>query len=184
MNDAISVEKCRKKCEKVSLLKMLAAFIDGEGTIGVYKVLGINNKYVYQQTLSLVNTDIRLIVWLVDNFGGKLANAVKHEENWKDTYTWKLSSYKSYKLIKKIRPYLLLKQEQADCAIELYEKVSKWKYVTMHPMPDYKRKIADDLYKRNIELNKKGKYNNITKEKICYHILKTRRVIETLEEYI
>jgi len=95
--------------------------------------------------------------WLVDNFGGRFPKLIKYEnENWKDTYYWKLSGKKSYMIIKKIRNHLLLKREQADCAIDLYEQVSKWHYGGTH-VSRYKQDLAEELYQKCKKLNKIGK---------------------------
>ncbi|MCK4329802.1 hypothetical protein KAX02_08160 [candidate division WOR-3 bacterium] len=149
-----------EECDRIGLLKMLAAFVDGEGTISIGKSLLSNGKYSYYQQLIVSNSDVRLIDWTVDNFGGTFPKAQKLTDNRKDTYKWTLSSYKSYKMIKKIRPYLILKQEQADCAIELYEKVTKRHYHGSNPMPDYKRKLAEELFQRCKELKIIGKYTD------------------------
>jgi len=118
----------RKECESTRLLSMLASFVDGEGAISIGKRKFPSGDSYYSQRLFIGNTDIRLIEWLIENFGGSYPKAKNRGENRKDMYQWVLSGYNSYKLIKKIRPYLILKQEQADCAIELYEKVNKWNY--------------------------------------------------------
>ena len=151
-------------CEEC-LLRQLAAFVDGEGTIGIRKHKDPSGCYVYQQGIQVANTDIRLIYWLVENFGGKFPKVVKDDrENRKDWYAWRLSSYNSYKIIKNIIPYLLLKQEQADNAIKLYEKVSKWKYGGSHPRPEHKTKLCEELYQKNRKLNMRGKVTNVEVE--------------------
>jgi len=130
----------------------LAAFVDGEGTISIFKA-----GKGYAQHLVVTNCDIRLIAWLVDNFGGKFPKPIKHEnENHKDVYMWRLHGMNSYKLIKKIRQHLLLKREQANLAIYLYEQVSKWHYGS-NPTPKYKQVLAEELYQKAKILNKRGK---------------------------
>ena len=134
----------------------LGSFIDGEGTISISKDTRSRN-HSYSQRLIITNSDARLIVWLVDNFGGTFPDPIKYDdENWKNVYYWKLNGRNSYKLIKKIRGHLLLKQEQADCAIDLYEKVAKWNYGGK-PVSKYKQDLSKELYKRCKKLNKVGK---------------------------
>lgn len=159
-------------CEEC-LLRQLAAFVDGEGTIGINRTLLLSGGYSYSQRLLVTGTDIRLMNWLVDNFGGKFPKEQKRKrENHKDLYEWQLCGYKSYNLIKKIRKYLLLKQEQADCAMELYVKFTKLHYGSTNPIPDYKRKLAEELYQMNKKLNRKGKYNNDEEVEITVKIRK------------
>jgi len=149
-------------CEEC-LLRQLAAFVDGEGSIRVQRFTvrrEVNRRlkaYLgYAQQLDIANTDFRLIEWLLENFGGKIPNPKKTKDNQKGVYHWSLSGSNSYALLKKIRPYLLLKQEQADCAIELWEKVSKWNYGGNKPMPKHKRELAETLYQRCKKLNIRG----------------------------
>lgn len=169
----------RKECEKIGLLKMLAAFVDGEGTINIGMRKFPSGDSYYQQRLSVGNTNIRLIEWLIENFGGSFPKATNRGENRKDMYLWELSGSNSYKLIKKIRPYLILKQEQADCAIELYEKVSKWNYNSSKPLPEHKKKLAKELYQRNKVLNKNGKDNEEIEVPVTIKIRK-----DVLDEWI
>lgn len=150
--------------EEIRKLSMLAAFVDGEGRIGISRSTRPSGNHNYAQQLQVINTDIRLIQWLVENFGGSFPKAIKQEGNRKDVFHWTLSGSNSYKMIKKIRPYLLLKQEQADCAIELYERVSRWDYKRYNPIPTYKIKLAEELWQKSMKLNKRGKDDNSEEE--------------------
>ena len=160
----------------------LAGIIDGEGTIGIGRQMLPNNNYTYRQHLIIGNTDIRLIEWLVENFGGKFPKAVNSNEKWKDSYMWQLTGTKSYKLLKKVRPYLLLKQEQADNAIELWEKVSNYVYSRSHKRPEYRTELSEELYHMCRELNKKGKHDEESEPPRL--LRKNIKVTETLEEYM
>ena len=134
----------------------LASFVDGEGTIGIERRENYHRNS-YHQRLSVMNTNIVLISWLVDNFGGNFPNPQKHENgNHKDAYQWRLSGKNSYKMIKKIREHLLLKRDQADCAIDLYEQVTKWHYGNGKPIPKYKQELSEALYQKCKKLNKRG----------------------------
>lgn len=160
MKDTISIEEHKEAI----LLNKLAAFVDGEGTIGITRQSRKPSyNYRYHERLQIVNTDIRLINWLVDNFGGKLPQPIDNGENHKDKYSWELGGYSSYKLIKRIYPYLILKQEQADCCIELYEKVST-RLDNNKPLTGYKKELAERLYQKCKELNKRGIISNNNEE--------------------
>jgi len=102
------------------LLMRFAGMMDCDGSIGIY----IDNNG-FMQKIQFTNTDYRLIQWILDNFGGGVAEYNYSNPKWKDKFNWQLYGYKSYKLINRIRPFLMAKQEQADLAIELYKKVSK-----------------------------------------------------------
>lgn len=154
----------------------MAMAIDTDGTIGIRKY-----QKTYSVRIGLANTNIKLMEWAVDNFGGKMPK-LKESNNikWKDSYDWYLTGYKAYKVIKIIRPYLIIKGKQADLAMEMYEKVSKWRFRgSYHRMPVHKRKLAEELSQRCKMLNKTGKPIEEKPEPI----LKRRETIKTLEEY-
>ena len=144
-----------KECEDKRLLSMLAAFIDGEGTIGIRRAITTKGSYTHNQYIGLANTDIRLMKWVVDHFGGRMPKPKRDKRsNYKDKYTWYLGGFNSYQIIRAIRPYLVLKQEQADNAITLYEEITKWHY---NPLPNDKRELAGEIFQSNKELNKRGR---------------------------
>ena len=163
---------------------MLAAFVDGEGTITIDKTKKRAGRYAYTQRLQIANTDVRLIDWLVENFGGSYPKPYKDKnETHKDHYNWKIFSVNSYKLIKIMRPYLILKGEQADNAMELWERINKFHYVSTNPMPYYKKKIAEEIYQRNKVLNMRGKnVNDGSDVSKLVHKLVRRKTI-TLEDF-
>ena len=166
-----------EECEKIGLLKMMAAFVDGEGTIAI-AMRRTSYGHVYNQTILVANTDIRLVEWLVDNFGGIFPKARVRGENLKDTYLWQLYGSHSYKLIKKIHPYLILKQEQADNAIELWERVSILNYGGNKSMPAHKRKLAEELYHRNKKLNMRGKSEDIEEVEVLVPVNVRKDVLD------
>ena len=173
-----STREINEECKERIKLEKLAAFVDGEGSIIINKRIRINGKISYVQQIQIGNTDMRLIEWLIENFGGIMPKPYAGSGNRKVSYIWSLTSSNSYKLINKIRPYLLLKQEQADNAIELYEKVTKWHYTSTKPMPKHKRELAERIWKRNRKLNMRGKLEESDEPKLV------RREVRTLEEFV
>ena len=166
--------------EKEALLTQLAMCVDTDGFINIQSSEG----HGCTQHFGVVNTNTKLMEWLVNNFGGKMPNPrITDNPKWKNGYRWSLSGSNSYKLLKKIRQYLLLKGEQADCAIELYEKVSKLHYGSgsgkgKRIKPESKKKLQEELFQKCKALNKTGK-----SEEEPQLLTLIRRTI-TLEEYV
>ena len=153
MSDEVMIteESCRKRV----LLEKLAMALDTDGNIRIENA----RPGTHTQRIGFGNTNIKIIKWLVENFGGRMPKEqVFDNPKHKSLYNWTLSGSNSYNMLKKIRPFLIIKQEQADLAIELYEKVSKWKYHSDKPMPKYKQELAEELYQKCRALNKKGKH--------------------------
>jgi len=157
----------REEREMSSDLSYLAGIIDSEGTIRIGRLINLNRKASYQQRLHVSNTDLRLINWLIERFGGSMPTPRKFSGNCKDGYTWSLGGYKSYKVIKKVQPYLLLKREQANLAIKLWEKVSRNRY-SSYKLPLWKGSLAKELYNRCKALNAKGKNNEQIEKKEAF----------------
>ena len=124
----------------------LAGLIDGEGTIFVIRrPPRLENPLgTYHLRLQIVNTDWRLILWLQDNFGAKVATLCKGTSKWKRS--WSAMWYTGYakEVIKLIQPYLIIKKEQASIALEFPTDKER--------MPEKRR----ELYMELKVLNRKG----------------------------
>lgn len=103
----------------------LAGIIDGEGHISINRNKNCPQRRRnprYQAEIAVVNTDIRLMEFLVENVGGSYYQRKKVKEWHKDTYSWKVTSTTARDLCVKLLPYLLLKKGQAELIIKLYEE--------------------------------------------------------------
>ena len=90
----------------------LAGIIDGEGSIQIDH----HPPYNYNVKLSVVNTDRRLLDWIVDRWPAPVHSYERVGQ--KRTYQWSTSNAYAASVIKGVRPYLTIKREQADLAIE------------------------------------------------------------------
>lgn len=95
-------------------LARMAAFVDGEGCIG------ISGKSMTVR-LAVTNTDFRLMTWILERFGGTvytMSDRHRVEKGNKVCYRWQISSMAAAEVIAIIRPYLIMKYDRADVAIE------------------------------------------------------------------
>jgi hypothetical protein len=121
-----------------------AGLIDGEGCISIGKNYEIkhnnlgNNQYEkgkkarkdtwnpnYKLSIIVVQKDRIITDWLYGNFGGSLS-VVKRKQGYtpgSEFHRWVLSSNKALELLKDIKPYLILKRDQALIGIELQKLV-------------------------------------------------------------
>ena len=98
----------------------LAAFIDGEGCIRIATVKGHSSgsRRVMYVEVSVVNTDVRLVQWLVETFGGSTyTNNKRSSLQHAPCFGWVASSRHAATLIAACLPYFLIKREQADVAL-------------------------------------------------------------------
>lgn len=104
-------------------LAYVAGIVDGEGHIGASVALSrgsispsINMRVV------IVNTDRRLVDWLCETLAcGSVAAIGKDERNsrWKIRYRWQIYGKNAREFLCAIKPWLVIKREQAELAIEL-----------------------------------------------------------------
>lgn len=101
----------------------LAALVDGEGTIGIYTSRGIRSlSPSFYVQITVVNTSTVLMDWLVQNIGGRVdvrRDSKSRPANHKQPYGWRVHGANADVLIRAIRPYLVIKTQQADLALRL-----------------------------------------------------------------
>jgi len=125
----------------------LAGIVDGEGNISITQNTRKNGWNQFQFLFSIKNTDLRLMQWLVENFGGVYYNQPSSNLTWKLSYSWRPKGRKNKEeILLGILPYLLLKKEQALLALE---------YVRLDPHVQSPRRR--EIAKRCTELNQRGK---------------------------
>lgn len=130
----------------------LAAMIDGEGTIGIYK-----QNQSYAKRLIIVNTSEELIDYLVNNYKGSKHGPYKQkEENHKNRFWWRCDGKDAIKLIQKIEPYLVIKRVQAQLALEAWEDTFKIDY-RGRKTPKYIADKREEYYQEMKKLNHRGK---------------------------
>lgn len=104
----------------------LAGIIDGEGTIffGFQKPHRPSGQLTghWCVRVSVVNTDARLIEWLVTRFPHSHVGFLKKQsDRHRDVYRWTTSNLKAVPVIDAAFPYLVLKQAQATLARRMME---------------------------------------------------------------
>lgn len=110
------------------LLIWLAALIDGEGSIMLTKRVRSNKAKVqrkdhFRTSVVICGTDIRLLETLVVNTGilriySHRVNGAANTPRKRQMWTWRLASEDIRLWLPAIRPYLVIKGEQADLLLE------------------------------------------------------------------
>jgi len=95
-------------------LAYLAGIIDGEGTFYIGSSRRTSNGFThYSSRVYVVNTNLEIIDWLVDNFGG-LKYVRKPTNKFKQRYEWVLDRTKISPIVTAILPYLIIKNKHAE----------------------------------------------------------------------
>lgn len=110
-----------------AILGYMAGIIDGEGNLGINSAFSQANSRntSHAARLTITNTNITLMHWLVANVGGgyrtRKSAAGKTGTPWSRCYQWNLFSSNLYLLLDALLPYLVLKREQAEIILALRE---------------------------------------------------------------
>lgn len=102
-------------------LAYAAGCVDGEGNIEIR--MRYNKKGTRHHTcqVSISNTDLRMLLWLHARFDGVVSPQKRkpHSEKHKPVHIWYLSTRSCGDFLAAIRPYLVIKGEQADLVLAL-----------------------------------------------------------------
>lgn len=93
----------------------LAGILDGEGCVS----LGVRKRIYVTPTLQVTNTDRRLTDWLLCTLGGSVYDHRETRPGRKQCYLWSIAGAKARNIIREVRPYLRLKDKQADIILSL-----------------------------------------------------------------
>ena len=101
----------------------LAGMFDGEGTFSIYHHKGQSSTgKPYDSTairIEITNTNLGLMEWLVQHFGGQYYHHRRASLKHKIAYGWRPKGRtNSEQLLLAILPYLVIKKEQANIALQ------------------------------------------------------------------
>lgn len=116
----------------------VAGLVDGDGSISLTEYESPKQVHFFF-SLKVVSTQRGQINWLIQQFGGQLHKYTDKREINRPCYTWKVIGQHAKEILLNIRPYMVLKQEAADKAIE---------YLSLpfgHENPALRSKFATEL---------------------------------------
>jgi hypothetical protein len=142
----------------------LAGIVDGEGSIMVQRSMSRSSGNHYFPVIKVANTDRNLIDWLKSNVNDKTAGyRSRLHEGCKDVYHWIIASNEAIALLKTIRPYLVVKGQQADVVLAMHDENRAWlkrmrrkNWGNYHPVPPAHRKFREACYLYVRDLNQRG----------------------------
>ena len=138
-------------------LAYLAGIIDGEGNIGIN--LSKKGKWQncdnYKIRLTISGTDMRLMNWLVENFGGWICKKPIYKKEHKQSYNWSLMCSQAGDVLEMVLPYLIIKRQQAMIMVS-YRKLQAFKKYTYPQRKKYSESIREEIYEAIKYLNCRG----------------------------
>lgn len=110
----------------------MAAYIDGEGSILINtQKRGTAITIGYYLRITVANTDVRLMQWLKETFGGtfKNANTAKYYigKNYKQCYHWGTSAHRAAWILHNCLELFIIKRDQAELGLQLQVSMSRFR---------------------------------------------------------
>lgn len=105
----------------------LAMAVDCEGSISIVKCKDSrrHNGFQYYTQITVSNTCEELIDWIVSNFGFSKRPTKSYSEKHKPSYMAYITRAKSEDILWQIRPYLIIKGDLAELALDLRDTMSR-----------------------------------------------------------
>jgi hypothetical protein len=128
----------------------LAGIMDGEGQVALRRIKTSGGIYV---EIAVTNSNQQVMEWLVQTTGvGRIA--VHRAEGfkghaWKQTWLWRVSSGRAASVLAAIRPYLIIKAQRADLALDVQGRL-------MWPSLRRDRSWQAEAFGRMKNLNRQG----------------------------
>jgi hypothetical protein len=131
----------------------LAAFLDGEGSLGLSK----NSKRTLTR-LSVTGTSEDLILWLVETFGGAFheRGEWKKNSNWSVAYNWSCSAARAAWILWNCKPWFIIKGKQAELLLEYQNSVDNTVQNRYKLLPNEIKEWRDMISKEITKLNARG----------------------------
>ncbi len=156
------IETIRGKLKNVELA-YIAGLIDGEGCIGIYSYpdgRGVSRLHILDVVIT--NNNPACYQFLKERFGGAVHERKYKAEFVNSNYQWRLRGIKAKDFLELIEPYLILKKQQAQLAIEFI--LEKKKYSVQggskfgHPLKIEEIEKREGYYLKMRQLN--SQHNN------------------------
>lgn len=138
----------------------LAALIDGEGSIGVWRAKRKTSGYRYDGIVQIANTNVELLMKAKEHTGELHALRFQNPGNvktkkHKPLFVLRIRSRKVPVLLPQLLPYLIVKRRQAELVIAYYKAV----YESPMGLPtEFSRdnEFFEHFYRETRALNKRG----------------------------
>jgi len=127
--------------------KYIAGFFDGEGCI--YASQRVDKKGYNSSTLKIqiAQCNLEVLELIQQKYGGSiLEHKNKMKANWRQAWVWQVPAHKAVAFLESVLPYLVVKKEQAELALEFQGLVSS----RLSPT----KLTVDELLKRQILVKK------------------------------
>jgi hypothetical protein len=146
------------ECLSDTALAYIAGIIDGEGciTISRHRTKNLQREY-YHLSLRVKMVDSKAISFIVAKFGGKIYSVSTSQYNRRQSVDWVVTGDDAKRILLLIKPYLLIKIEQAEIGLLFCDKNADHTLETER---------CCNLQKKMMLLNRRGLYPGYNPQKL------------------
>lgn len=142
----------------------MAGIIDSDGSISLSKVnkKRKNPSYFTLIQLTWIANDKNLAVLekIKTEFGGNVYKIARKptsfNSKYKHTYKWMINNHNAIPFLERVKPFLLLKKEQAQICIDFHNEIQKNKYSRTNKIPKEEFERRDKIHEQMKSLNSKN----------------------------
>ena len=116
-------------------LKYVAGLFDGEGYIRINRWQTPNSIHIRYNLFGGINMTYKPVIQqLHQQFEGHFAQNRRscYKPTHRTLYTWMISSRRCAEFIRQIRPYLIVKADEVDLALEFQDSINRWRHKLGH----------------------------------------------------
>jgi len=135
----------------------LAGLLDGEGYIGITRSSvgkgpkGTKRGFAYRLHVSVHMTDLRPLLFAAEKTGlGQAKSRKKQKLSLRQSYVWNLWSNQAAQVLRALRPYFIVKAEQADLCLSFQDSVA-WRGTP--GLPDSEWDFKEQCWLKSKELS-------------------------------
>ena len=139
-------------------LAYLAGFLDGEGSIAVGLNRNPNGDRRWYLRISCHQLDPRPLRMLAQRFGGSVRRHGYEARRHRQIYEWAVNSRQAYEALCALRPYLVVKAEEADAGIEFQTLLASRSVSRRVPLSEAEQDARQALYEK-LRLLKQRNYD-------------------------
>lgn len=99
----------------------LAGIVDGEGTVTLAKHHRNETPVPY---VAIANNNLEMLKWVKTRAGGIIIHKRRRLVYHKESYAWSVRQARALRFLKDIRPFLIVKKQQASLILGKYKTVT------------------------------------------------------------
>jgi len=142
-------------------VEYLAGFVDGEGYLGLARIRRRHRTSEYCLRLSIYNTNRAILEEIKRTTGGTMSVVGQRRAGWKPSYALILTNAAAARVIRKIKPFLLVKSEQSEALLAFDQRIRAGRRLRdkagrLLPLARQEVRFRQAFYNRVKRMNRKG----------------------------